>query len=162
MTGIVQIAGCDPALLTWPFRNYPKAAEARQLVALPLRGIEIPKASKTGEDERERVPEETVKSPETRRTGKDQGKVGRQEPASVRVTPLTKTSGKEAGDEESPLGEIAEEAMGEALHLDPTVTVLKLLAELTAPAPPASGIRAEAQSSAKKKEREEEDEEDRE
>ncbi len=162
VTGIVQIAGCDPALLTWPFRNYPKAAEARQLVALPLRGIEIPKASKTGEDERERVPEETVKSPETRRTGKDQGKVGRQEPASVRVTPLTKTSGKEAGDEESPLGEIAEEAMGEALHLDPTVTVLKLLAELTAPAPPASGIRAEAQSSAKKKEREEEDEEDRE
>ena len=162
VTGIVQIAGCDPALLTWPFRNYPKAAEARQLVALPLRGIDIPETPGRSEREKERIPEETVEAPETRRTGKDQGKAGRQEPAPVRVTPLTKASGKEAGDEESPVGEIAEEAMGEALHLDPTVTVLKLLAELSAPAPPAAGIRAEAQSSAKKEGCEEEDEEYRE
>lgn len=162
VTGIVQIAGCDPAVLTWPFRNYPKAAKARQLVALPLRGIDIPETPGRSESERERIPEETVEVPEKRRTGKDQGKAGRQEPASVRVTPLTKASGKEAGDEESPLGEIAQEAMIEAAHLDPTVTVLKLLAELTAPALPASGIRAEAQVSSKKKEREEEDEEDRE
>ena len=160
VTGIVQIAGCDPAVLIWPFRNYPAAAAARQLVALPLRGMDQPSAPGRSESERERIPEEEVDRPETRRSGKDR-KASGQEAASVRVTPLPKTSGKEAGDEESPVGEIAQEAMIEAAHLDPTVTVLKLLAELSAPAPPASGIRAEGQAAAKKKECEEEDEEAR-
>ena len=163
VTGIVQIAGCDPALLTWPFRNDPKAAEARLLVALPLRGIETPGTTeKSRESVRERIPEKTVEAPETRRTWKDLGKATGQEPASVRVTPLSKfpeASGKQ--DEESPVGEIAEEVMGEALHLDPTVTVLKLLAELGAPAPPAAGIRAEGQAAAQKREFEDEDEEGR-
>ena len=164
VTGLIQIAGCDPAILTWPFRSYPKASEARQLVGLPLRGIDHPSAQERGESERERVPEAASEFSETRRAEKDLGKAAGQEPASVRVMPLQKTpeaSGKEAGDEESPVGEIAEEAMIEAAHLDPTVTVLKLLAEISAPAPPASGIRAEGQAAAKKKEREEEDEEDR-
>ena len=84
--------------------------------------------------------------------------------ASVRITPLSKTpeaSGEKDGGEESPVGEIAGEALDHMAGLDPTVTVLKILAELTAPAPPASGIQAEAQTAAKKRERDEEDEEDR-
>ncbi|MGL3710483.1 type IV secretion system DNA-binding domain-containing protein [Leptospirillum ferriphilum] len=162
VTGIVQIAGCDPTLLTWPFRNYPKAAEARRLLTLPLRGIETPGTpEKSGESVRERVPEEEIDQPETRRNAKEAGQRKSSETASVRVTPLPKALGKEAGDEESPVGEIAEETMVEALHLDPTATVLKLLAEISATAPPASGIRAEGQAAAKKKDREEEDEEDR-
>ena len=86
------------------------------------------------------------------------------EPASVRITPLSKppeASGEKDGGEESPVGEIAGEALEHMAGLDPTVTVLKILAELTAPAHPASGIQAEAQASAKKREREEEDEENR-
>ena len=164
VTGIVQIAGCDPAVLTWPFRNYPKAAEARRLLTLPLRGIDIPEAPERGESERERIPEETAESPETGRDTKEPGQRNNPEFASVRVTPLPKDpegSGKEAGDEESPVGEIAQEAMIDTAHLDPTVTVLKLLAELTAPAPPAAGIRAEGQGVGNRKDREEEDEEDR-
>ena len=162
VTGIIQIAGCDPAVLTWPFLNYPKAAEARQLVALPLRGIDIPeKTEKEKGAERERGMEEANDQPETSRERKETRQTKGPESALVRVTPLSKAPGKEAGDEESPVGEIAEEAMGEALHLDPTVTVLKLLAELSAPAPPASGIRAEGQAAANRKDREEEDEEDR-
>ena len=162
VTGIVQIAGCDPAVLTWSFRNYPKAAEARQLVPLPLRGIATPEAPGRSESERERIPEEEIDRPETRRDTKEPGQRKSPEPASVRVTPLPKApeaSGKE--DEESPVGRIAEEAMVEPAHLDPTLTVLKLLAEISAPAPPASGIRAEEQVAANRKDREEEDEEER-
>ncbi len=162
VTGIVQIAGCDPAILIWPFRNYPKAAEARQLVALPLRGIDIPEALGRSESERERIQEKTVEYPETRRDTKNPGQRKSPETASVRVTPLSKApeaSGKQ--DEESPVGEIAQEAMVEAAHLDPTMTVLKLLAEISAPAPPASGIRAEGLVAANRKDLEEEDEEDR-
>lgn len=163
VTGILQIAGCDPALLTWPFRNYPPVAEARRLLTLPLRGIETPEASERGENERERVPEGEVESPETRREGEETRKTKETEPASVRVTPLPKApeaSGKQ--NEESPVGEIAKEALASAAHLDlePTVTVLKLLAELSAPAPPAAGIRAEGQAAVKKKEREDEEERD--
>ena len=162
VTGIVQIAGCDPALLTWPFRNYPKAAESRRLVSLPLRGIETPETrEKNAENGRERVQEEEADRPETRRDEKNPGPGKSPEPASVRVTPLPEASGKEAGEDESPVGQIAEEAMIEAAHLDPTVTVLKLLAELSAPAGPAPGIRAEGQVAMKKNDREEEDEEGR-
>lgn len=163
VTGIVQIAGCDPAILTWYFRNYPKASEARQLVILPLRGIDQPSAPERGESERERVPEAASEFPETRRNTKDRSR-GKGQETAVRVTPLSKSpesSGKESGNEESPVGEIAQEAMIDAAHLDPTITVLKLLAELCAPAPPAAGILAEAQATTKKKELEEEDEEDR-
>lgn len=165
VTGIVQIAGCDPAVLTWPFRNYPKAAEARQLVALPLRGIETPEIpEKEGGTGRERVPEAAIDQPETRRNTKETGQMKGPEPSSVRITPLSKppeASGEKDGGEESPVGEIAGEALEHMAGLDPTVTVLKILAELTAPAPPASGIQAEAQTAAKKREREEEDEEAR-
>ena len=161
VTGIVQIAGCDPALLTWPFRNYHRAAEARRLLTLPLRGIEFPEAPDRSGSERERVPEEEIDRPETRREAKEPGPGKGPEPASVRVTPLPKAPEKDAGDDESPVGHIAEEAMVESLHPDPTVTVLKLLAELSAPAPPASGIRAVGQAAASRRDREEEDEEDR-
>ncbi len=161
VTGIVQVAGCDPALLTWPFRNYPKVAEARRLLTLPLRGTLAPEAPGRSESERERIPEEEIERPETRRDTKNPGQMKGQEPASVRVTPLPKAPGKEAGDEDSPVGEIAQEAMVEAAHLDPTMTVLKLLTELSAPAPPAAGIRAEGQAAANRRDREEEDEEDR-
>ena len=161
VTGIVQIAGCDPAVLTWPFRNYPKAAEARRLLTLPLRGIATPEAPGRSESERERIPEEEIDRPETRRDAKEPGQRNSPEPASVRVTPLPKALGKESGDDESPVGEIAEEAMVEAAHLDPTMTILKLLTELSAPAPPAAGIRAEGQAVANRRDREEEDEEDR-
>jgi hypothetical protein len=41
------------------------------------------------------------------------------------------------------------------------MTILKLLTELSAPAPPAAGIRAEGQAVANRRDREEEDEEDR-
>ena len=88
--------------------------------------------------------------------------VTEREPA-VQATPLKKfpeASGEKDGEEESPVGEIAEEALAETLHLDPTVTVLKLLAELSTPAPPAAGVRIEARA-AKKREQEEEDEESR-
>ncbi len=162
VTGIVQIAGCDPAILTWPYRNYPAAAEARRLLTLPLRGIESPGTTeKSGETVRERIPEEEIDPPETRRNAKEPGQRKSPETASVRVTPLPKAPVKESGDEESPVGEIAQEAMVEAAHLDPTMTVLKLLAELCAPAPPAAGIRAEGQAAANRRDREEEDEEDR-
>ena len=161
VTGIVQIAGCDPALLTWPFRNYPRAAEARRLLTLPLRGIETPGTTeKSGETVRERIPEEEIDPPETRRNAKEPGQRKSPELASVRVTPLPKALGKESGDDESPVGEIAEEAMVEAAHLDPTMTILKLLTELSAPAPPAAGIRAEGHAVANRRDREE-DEEDR-
>ncbi len=163
VTGIVQIAGCDPALLTWPFRNYPRAAEARRLLTLPLRGIDQPSASERGESERERVPEGEAESHETRREREETRKTGETEYASVRVTPLPKAPEASGNrDEESPVGEIAKEALASAAHLDldPLVPVLKLLAELSAPAPPAAGIRAEGQAAAKRKEREEEDEEE--
>ncbi|MHB1287690.1 MAG: type IV secretion system DNA-binding domain-containing protein [Leptospirales bacterium] len=162
VTGIVQIAGCDPALLTWAFQNYPKAAESRQLIALPLRGTLAPDSPEGEESERERIPENEFYQPETRRNTKETGQGTRQETA-VRITPLPKTpeaSGEKDGGEESPIGEIAGEALEHMAGLDPTVTVLKILAELTAPAPPASGIQAEAQTAAKKREREEEDEEE--
>nr|EDZ37985.1 MAG: Conjugal transfer protein, TraB [Leptospirillum sp. Group II '5-way CG']EES53693.1 MAG: probable conjugal transfer protein (TraD) [Leptospirillum ferrodiazotrophum] len=164
VTGIVQIAGCDPALLTWPFRNYPKAAEARQLVALPLRGTLAPDSPEGEESERERIPENEVYQPETRQNTKEPGQMKGPEPASVRITPLSKppeASGEKDGGEESPVGEIAGEALEHMAGLDPTVTVLKILAELTAHAPPAAGIRAEGQTAAKKMEQEEEDEENR-
>ena len=160
VTGIVQIAGCDPALLTWPFRNYPRAADARRLLTLPLRGIETSETPRSG-SERERIPEEEIDRPETRREAKGPGPGKTPDPASVRVTPLPKAPEKDAGDDGSPLGEIAEEAMIDIAHLDPTVTVLKLLAEISAPAPPASGIQAEGQASVRRSGREEEDEEDR-
>ncbi len=160
VTGIVQIAGCDPAVLTWPFRNDPKAAEARRLLTLPLRGTLAPEAPGRSGSERERVPEEGIDRPETRREAKEPGRRIRPEPASVRVTPQPSAPGKEAGDDESPVGEIAQEALASAAHLDPTMTVLKLLTELSAPAPQAPGIRAEGQA-ANRRDREEEDEEDR-
>jgi hypothetical protein len=161
VTGIVQIAGCDPALLTWPFRNYPRAADARRLLTLPLRGIETPEAPDRSRSERERVPEEEIDRPETKREAKEPGSGKSPDPVSVRVTPLPKSPEKDAGDDESPGGQIAEEAMIEAAHLDPTVTVLKLLAEISAPAPPASGIRAEGEAAVRRRGSEEEDEEDR-
>ena len=162
VTGIVQIAGCDPAVLTWPFRNYSRAAEARRLVALPLRGIDIPeKTGKEGGTGRERVPEAAIDQTETRRNTKETGQTRGPEPALVRITPLSKTpetSGEKDAGEESPVGEIAGEALEHMAGIDPTSTVLKILAELTAPAPPVSGIQAEAQASVKKREREEEEE----
>ena len=165
VTGILQIAGCDPALLTWRFRNYPPVAEARRLLILPLRGTFTPGTTeKSGESGRERVPEEEADRPETGRDAKEPGPGKSPEPASVRVTPLPKApeaSGKQ--NEESPVREIAKEALASAAHLDldPTVTVLKLLAELSTPALPAPGIRAEGQAAHTRHDREEEDEEDR-
>ncbi|MHB1756807.1 MAG: type IV secretion system DNA-binding domain-containing protein [Leptospirillum sp.] len=164
VTGILQIAGCDPAVLTWPFRNYPKAALSRQVLTLPLRGTGTSETQPRWEEtEKERVPEKPINQPETRRDTKAPGSEKGQE-AAVRVTPLSKApevSGEKAGDEESPVGEIADEVLEHMAGLDPTVTVLKILAELSAPAPLASGIQAEALGATKKKEREEEDEEDR-
>ena len=164
VTGIVQIAGCDPALLTWPFRNYPRAAEARRLLTIPLRGIKTPGTmEKSGKSERERVPEGEVESPETRRDREEARQTKETEPASVRVNPLPKAPEASGNwDEESPVGEIAKEALASAAHLDldPTVTVLKLLAELSTPAPLAAGIRAEGQAAVKKKEWEDEEERD--
>jgi hypothetical protein len=61
-------------------------------------------------------------------------------------------------EEESPGGEIAGAALEEMAGLDPRATILKLLAELTAPA---AGVRIEAQVAAKKREYAEEEEEER-
>ena len=165
VTGIMQIAGCDPSLLTWPFRNYPRAADARRLLTLPPRGTETPGTrEKSEESEREIVPEEEADRSEARRDVKEPGAGKSPEPQLVRMTPLQKApeaSGN--GDEESPTGEIAKEALTSAAHLDdPTMTVLKLLAEISAPAPPAAGIRAEGQAAVHRSGREEEEEEEEE
>jgi len=163
VTGILQIAGCEPAVLTWPFRNDPVAAMARRMLTLPPRGTGSgsQKTENTGE-EREKVPGTEEEKIDPVRKTKEPGAKPEREPG-VQATPLSKSpeaAGEKDGEEGSPVGEIAEEAFAETLHLDPSVTVLKMLAELSTPAPPAAGVRIEARA-ANKKEQEEEDEESR-
>ena len=133
------------------------------MLTLPPRGTGSgsQKTENTGE-ESEKVPgREEEKIDPVQKTKENGSRPGR-EPG-VQATPLPKSpeaSGEKDGEEESPGGKIAEEALMHVADLDPSVTILKLLAELIAPAPPASGVRIEAQA-AKKREQEEEDEESR-
>jgi len=162
VTGILQIAGCEPAVLTWPFRNYPVAAMARRMLTLPPRGTEDGRHATAETEEREKVPGREEEKIDPVRKTKEPGPLPEREPG-VQATPLKKSpeaSGEKGGEEESPVGEIAEEAFAETLHQDPSVTILKMLAELSTPSPPAAGVRIEARA-AKKREQEEEDEESR-